>query len=87
MSQFLYRFPFTLLFLFRSVSVSVSVSVSGSWSHSRSYSGFRFPAFQVPFHSSACRQNIRINLTGHNLYSPVNKHKTKRDSEYCLIAF
>ena len=81
MSLFLYRFPFTLMFLFR------SVSVSGSYSHSRSYSGFRFPTFQVPFHASACRQNIRINLTGHNLYSPVNKRKTKRDSEYCVIEF
>ena len=85
MSLFLYRFPFTLMFLFR--SVSVSVSVSGSYSHSRSYSGFRFPTFQEPFAASACRQNILINLTGHNLYSPVNKHKTKRDSEYFVIEF
>ena len=85
MSLFLYRFPFTLMFLFR--SVSVSVSVSGSYSHSRSYSGFRFPTFQVPFAASACRQNILINLTGHNLYSRVNKHKTKRDSEYFVIEF
>ena len=83
MSLFLYRFPFTLMFLFR----SVSVSVSGSYSHSRSYSGFRLPTFQEPFAASACRQNILINLTGHNLYSPVNKHKTKRDSEYFVIEF